>query len=119
MLDGLSTNIFLSEIGQPDGPILPSPWNAIYYEGVRANHILFEQDDIDHGFGQKQTCAEFSSPGFADEIERVAASLYAAQNLVEMRRIIAAEPQTIRHGIFRIYQNYLRRWQQFIKSYSD
>lgn len=97
---------------QPENETLPPLWQTIYYEAVRSNHIMFEQNDV-RSF-TAETAEKMLSLN-ADERSNICDAsmrILNASDLGSMREAIAELPYKQKKVLFAIYSNALLKFKE-------
>ena len=94
---------------------LPQIWHVIYEEGIRGNHILFQDADLN---AFRQTMAQGKSNWTTElggEIEGRAIRLLRLNNIDIIRGRVHSMPQDEKLALFMIYQCGLELWGSALK----
>jgi len=92
---------------------LPQIWHVIYEEGIRGNHILFQDADL---VAFRQTMAQGNwAAELGGEIEGRAIRLLRLNNIDIIRSRVHLLPQNEKLALFMIYQCGLELWGSALK----
>jgi len=92
---------------------LPQIWHVIYEEGIRGNHILFQDADL---VAFRQTMAQGNwATELGGEIEGRAIRLLRLNNIDIIRSRVHSMPQNEKLALFMIYQCGLELWGSALK----
>lgn len=93
---------------------LPFLWQIIYHEATRANHMLFDREDLEKfdsdqsGFGSPQEKG-------GNELSTVMMDLLSCNEIDKIQNRIRALPYQERRQIFSVYLRFIERWRIQIK----
>ncbi len=98
------------------GAQLPPVWQIIYNEGIRSNHILFDQEDIER-FESEELVYQSGELSKSDRklLEDVIVKVAQADSLAQMRGLIAQLEFYSRAKIFNFYKHLLDIWSYWLK----
>jgi len=98
----------------PENDLLPPLWRVIYYEAIRANHILFNPSDLAQFNNQSNT---LDTPTIKDDgiIEKMFVNLLKCSNISDSQLHINQQPYNYRQQIFTMYLRYIDSLKANIK----
>lgn len=96
---------------------LPEIWHVVYEEGIRGNHILFENIEIALTDRQTKRALNDWDTYFAKTIENRAVTLLRLNNIEVIKKEILALPSDERAALFLVYRYSLDLWQSALKRY--
>lgn len=98
----------------PENDLLPPFWRVIYYEAIRANHILFNPNDLANFINEP---VRGYTPTIKDDgiIERIFVTLLKCSNITESQLHINQQPYGLRKQIFTMYLRYIDSLKANIK----
>jgi len=102
---------------------LPQIWHVIYEEGIRGNHILFQDSDLiafrqSMAQGKNSWASELNgeiAEKMDERIEAQAIRLLRINNIDVIRRRVQLLPQDKKLALFMIYQCGLELWGSALK----
>lgn len=93
---------------------LPPTWNVIYQEGIRANHVLFNENDLPRFEAESKedySCLKSNSNDFED----IAIQLMTSPSLTSMQEVIAQCDYPTRRSLFLFYKRLIAFWTITLK----
>ena len=96
---------------------LPQIWHVIYEEGIRGNHILFQDADLiafRRAMAQGNWAAQMNGD-LTEKIEAQAIKLLRLNNIDIIRRRVHMLPQDEKLALFMIYQCGIGLWGSALK----
>lgn len=94
---------------------LPEVWHLIYEEGIRGNHILFQDQDLNLiRLAMARGNLDWSND-FGQSIEDRAVSLLRLNNIDTIRRRVSQMSDDEKLGIYLVYQCGLELWTSALK----
>ena len=91
--------------------MLPNPWQTIYYEGIRGNHLLFTKED-QQSFRAAKEVVKMPAEPLGDFV----ISLANYRNVSDLRLAINRMPYKKRAVLYSLYERAIRQWRDFVKS---
>ena len=97
--------------------IFPPIWQVIFQEGMRANHILFDPNDIK--IFDTESAKEIKTPEKPEQkkIMDAALEILKASELNSMRSSISELNLSQRRTLYHLYRKRLSSWQSDMKSW--
>lgn len=96
---------------------LPEIWHVVYEEGIRGNHVLFENIERTLTEMSKKRAVYDWDPNFAKIIENKAVRLLRLNNIESIRQEIMTLPADERMALFLVYRHSLELWRNALKRY--
>lgn len=94
---------------------LPPTWQVIYNEGIRGNHILFAENDIQLFQNQVTDLSDEANQPAESEVVDIAFRVMVASSFEEMYEVISSASLEIRMQLFVVYQRLLIVWSEYLK----
>jgi hypothetical protein len=94
---------------------LPPTWQVIYQEGIRGNHILFAENDVQIFQNQMANLIEEGADKEEDKVVDSAYQVMTAASFESMYEVISSVSIEIRMQLFFVYQRLLLVWAQYLK----
>jgi hypothetical protein len=88
-------------------PLLSPLWQVIYQEAYRANHLIFDKDDL-----QKFDHDQSKFPiGQSDALAKTMIELFSCNDLTSLREYVCDLPYRRRRYVYLVYLRYLDSWR--------
>lgn len=108
-------NLFASTLNSLND-LLPPLWQVIYYEGARANHILFSKRDLEKLEKESSSKPIKISEQESDIISSIAVNILKSDELKSIRLLIESLTYKQKRVLYFIYQNTLQNLQKRVRN---
>lgn len=94
---------------------LPATFNVIYQEGIRGNHILFNEEDIARFSDRRLGSRTLENDRNAEQVEEIFYSILMSSSYSEMQEIISKQEFIMKRKIFQLYLRFVSQWSEYLK----
>lgn len=100
-----------------ESDFLPPFWQVIYNEGIRANHIIFDEGEINWIESELMAGKHPELPlDVTEALETAASEIYLSNDLGAIRSIVATLNLEQKKYLYLLYRRALSAWSTYIRN---
>ena len=101
-----------------ESDFLPPLWQVIYHEGIRANHIMFSESEINAIENEFMAGIVVELPvEQAERLEETASQVYLCSDLAAIRSLVSPLSLDQKKYLYLLYRRALGTWSAYIRNH--